>query len=66
VRAGKAPAAIVNCSTDPIAALGSIIADELYARPVPIIVLGEADFRSIADGDMLSIASDGTITVENK
>ena len=64
VRLGKAPAAIVNCATDPMAALGSIIADELYSTPVPIVVLGEEDFRSIADGDRLSIAPDGAVTVE--
>ena len=65
IRLGTAPAAIVNCTTDPIAALGSIIADELYGKPVPIVVLGEEDFRSIGDGDRLSISPDGTVTVEN-
>ena len=64
VRLGKAPAAIVNCATDPMAALGSIIADELYSKPVPIVVLGEEDFRSIADGDCVSVAPDGAVTVE--
>jgi len=64
VRLGTAPAAIVNCATDPIAALGSIIADELYGRCVPIVVLGEEDFRSLSDGDRLSIAPDGAVTVE--
>ena len=64
VRLGKAPAAIINCATDPIAALGSIIADELYSKPVPIVLLGEADFGTIADGDRISIAPDGAVTVE--
>jgi predicted aconitase with swiveling domain len=64
IRLGTAPAAIVNCATDPIAALGSIIADELYGRCVPIVVLGEEDFRSLSDGDSLSIAPDGAVTVE--
>ena len=64
VRRGKAPAGIVNCATDAIAALGSIVADELYSKPVPIVVLSEEDFRSIADGDRLTIAPDGAVTVE--
>ena len=64
IRLGTAPAAIINCATDPIAALGSIIADELYNRPVPIVVLGEEDFRSIRDKDRLTITPDGTVTVE--
>jgi len=65
IRLGKAPAAIINCATDPIAALGSIIAEELYSKPVPIVVLGEEDFRSICDGDRLSISPDGAVTVES-
>ena len=65
VRLGTAPAAIVNCATDPMAALGSIIADELYGRCVPIVVLGEEDFHSLQDGDRLSISPDGIVTVEN-
>ena len=64
IRLGTAPAAIINCATDPMAALGSIIADELYGRCVPIVVLGEEDFRSLRDGDRLSVAPDGTVTVE--
>jgi len=65
IRLGKAPAAIITRATDPIAALGSIIADELYRKPVPLVVLGDDDFRSIRDGDRLSIAPDGAVTVEN-
>jgi len=64
IRLGKAPAAIINRATDPIAAMGSIIADELYGRPVPIVVLKEDDFRTIADGDKLTVGPDGAVTVE--
>jgi predicted aconitase with swiveling domain len=64
VRLGKAPAAIVNRATDPIAALGSIIADELYGKAVPIVVLDEADFGAIADGDRVAIEPDGTVILE--
>ncbi len=66
IRLGTAPAAIINCATDPIAALGSIIADELYRKPVPIVVLGEEDFRSLRDGDRLSITPDGVVIVESR
>lgn len=64
VRRGVAPAAIINCATDAIAALGSIIAGELYGKPVPIVVLDERDFGSIADGDLVAVEPDGTVTVE--
>ena len=64
VKAGKAPAAIINSRVDPILALGSILADELYRKPVPIVVLSEADFRAIQDGDHVIIELDGTVRID--
>ena len=66
VKAGKAPAAIINSRVDPILALGSILADELYGRPVPIVVLSEADFLAIHDGDHVIIEVDGTVRVNTE
>ncbi|MHC4504263.1 MAG: hypothetical protein ACYTFI_13230, partial [Planctomycetota bacterium] len=58
-----APAAIVNLAVDPILALGAIVADELYHRSVPLVVLREEDFGAIEDGDMVSVDADGKVTV---
>jgi predicted aconitase with swiveling domain len=66
VKAGKAPAAIINLRVDPILALGSILADELYHKPVPIVVLSEADFSAIRDGDYLAIRPDGSVTISTR
>ena len=63
IRSGTAPAAIINLKTDPILALGAIVADELYHRSVPIVVLKEEDFYCIAEGDRLAVAPDGTVRV---
>lgn len=63
IRAGTAPAAIITARTEPVLALGSIIADELYARSVPMVVLPDEAFRSIHDGDRVTIDPDGTVTV---
>jgi uncharacterized protein len=38
VRAGTAPAAIVLLETDPILALGAIVARELYGTAIPVVV----------------------------
>jgi len=63
IRAGTAPAAIVNAAPAPIVALGAIVADELYGRTVPVVVLAEKELSSIRDGDRLVIAPDGSVTV---
>jgi predicted aconitase with swiveling domain len=63
VRAGTAPAAIINLKPAPILALGAIIAEELYHRTVPIVVLSREDFDAIEDGDHVMVEPDGTITV---
>ena len=44
VRTGIGPAAIINIKLDAILALGSIIAEYLYERCVPIVLLPEGAF----------------------
>lgn len=63
IKAGTAPAAIVNVKVDPILALGAIVADELYHKTVPVVVLSQEDFDTIQEGDHLTINPDGTIEV---
>ncbi len=56
IRAGTAPAAIVNMVTEPIVATGSIIGRVLYGRAVPIITVDRADYARIKTGDRVVIA----------
>ena len=63
IKAGTAPAAIINVKVDPILALGAIVADELYHQTVPIVVLSQEDFDAIHEGDYVTVAPDGTVTV---
>ncbi len=63
IRAGVAPAAIINLKVDPILALGSIVSEELYGRAVPIVVLSEGDFFSIKHDEYVRIHADGTVEV---
>jgi len=63
VRRGTAPAAIINRRLSPILALGSIVADEMYGRSVPIVVLPVEAFGAIGEGDRVAVAPDGTVTV---
>jgi hypothetical protein len=63
IRNGSAPAAIINSKIDPILALGAILAEELYHKTLPLVIVSQEDFESIQDGDSLFIQSDGTILV---
>jgi len=63
VRAGTAPAAIVTAQVDAFVSLASIVADELYQRPLPIVVLDRADFDRLRTGESAIVKPDGTISV---
>ena len=63
IRNGSAPAAIINKKVDPILSLGAIVAEEMYNKTIPVIVLDDTDFLCIHDGDHLKIESDGTVTI---
>jgi predicted aconitase with swiveling domain len=62
IRLGTAPLAIVVEEPDEILVLGAIVADYLYARTCPVLVLADAT-RLIATGDHVRIAGDGTVTI---
>jgi predicted aconitase with swiveling domain len=66
IRAGVAPAAIINVRIDPILALGSIVADELYHHPIPVVLLTKDDFFSIKQDDYLVVKPDGKVLVITK
>lgn len=62
VRAGCAPAAIVLGEPDLILPVGAAVAEELYGRRVPIVLLAAADLAGIVDGQHLIVA-DGEVTL---
>lgn len=62
---GTAPAAIINVKVDSILALGSIVAEELYQRTIPIIVLPFSQFNDIAEDDLVTVFPDGTVLINH-
>jgi predicted aconitase with swiveling domain len=56
VRDGTAPAAILLGEPDLILAVGAAVAEELYGRRVPIVLLSAAELSSIADGVDVRVA----------
>ncbi len=66
IKAGVAPAAIINTNVDPMLALGSIVSDELYQRTVPIVILKQEDSLSIKRDDHLVVKPDGKVLINSK
>ena len=63
VRAGTAPAAIVSRGRDAFLSLASIVADEMYQKPIPILAASSEDFDRLRSGQTLTIDADGAVTV---
>ena len=63
IRNGTAPVAILTTASDFFFALASVVADELYTRPVPLVVLKANDFALLSSGDKLVIKQDGSVFI---
>jgi predicted aconitase with swiveling domain len=66
IRAGTAPAAIITTDTDFFFALASVVADELFASPIPLAALDEEQSAKLQTGDEVQITSEGKIIVRRK
>ena len=55
IRSGTAPAGIILREPDPIVALGSLVAAELYGRSHPVVVLDEIAYGSIRSGHRIRV-----------
>lgn len=64
IRNRVGPVAILLVSSDPILALGCLVAEELYGVHVPVVVLDEAAWRTCAAASTLTVeAADGRAMV---
>jgi predicted aconitase with swiveling domain len=54
-RSGMAPLAIVMLQHDPILVIGALVAAELYAIDIPVVILAEADWPTLHDDDNISL-----------
>jgi predicted aconitase with swiveling domain len=64
IRAGTAPAAIVSRGEDSFLALASIVADEMYGKPIPILAVSPEDFARLRTGQRIAIHESGRIEIE--
>jgi predicted aconitase with swiveling domain len=63
IRLGTAPLAILLAEPDEILVIGALVAEYLYGRTCPILVLPEDAGGAIATGDQVAVAADGSVTV---
>ncbi len=61
IKAGTAPAAIVTTERDTFFALASIVADEMYQTPLPLVVLDSAEFAQLQNGASAALSLDGKL-----
>src|SRR5215216_6343770 len=61
IRAKTAPAAIITTDIDFFFALASVVADELYTSPLPLVALSKKDFAKLETDDETHISIDGRI-----
>jgi predicted aconitase with swiveling domain len=55
LRSGTGPAAILLLEPDPILVLGAFVAEDLYGRTCPVVVLEPGAAQPIVSGDWLSV-----------
>jgi uncharacterized protein len=65
VRAGTAPAAILLGEPELILPIGASVAEELYDRRVPILVIAPEDIARIDDGAPVAIQEGGLVRVKS-
>ena len=63
IRLGTAPAALLTVGPDPFLALASIVADEMYQKPLPVIALEPDDFARLKTGQEVRVFADGRVEV---
>lgn len=63
IRQGNAPAAIITSETDGFLALASVVADEMYGTPLPLVEVSPAEFGKLRSGVHARIGADGGVVV---
>jgi len=62
-KTGMAPAAIVTVAVDYFFSLASIVAGEMYGKPIPIVAVAPEDFATLRTGQRIRIRRDGALIV---
>ena len=63
VRAGTAPAAILTTVNDSFFALAAVVAREIYAHSLPVVMLLPDDYVRLETGDWIQIDEEGSLMI---
>jgi predicted aconitase with swiveling domain len=63
IRDKTSPAAIITIGADDFLALASIVAEEMYDSPIPIISVKESDYKKLITGTHVQISQSGEIRI---
>ena len=63
VKNGTSPAGIITSRVDSFLSLASIVADEMYQKPIPIVAVAPTDFSRFRSGQKIEMSSDGSISI---
>ena len=63
VKNGTSPAGIITSRVDSFLSLASIVADEMYQKPIPIVAVAPTDFSRFRSGQKIEMTSDGSISI---
>ena len=59
IRSGSGPSGIIMMEADEIIALGSIVADEIYGKAMPVVVVEKKQYKTIKTGDHVLVSKNG-------
>ena len=62
IRAGVGPTAILLGERDPILVIGAMVAETLYAKTVPIVVLSAGEYARCSRATHLTVSSAGEVS----
>ncbi|MHC5534567.1 aconitase X swivel domain-containing protein [Priestia megaterium] len=65
ITSGNAPSGLILRKMDEVIILGGIVAAEIFAQQIPIIVLNDDDFKKALNSSYAKIRSDGYVTIMN-
>lgn len=65
IRVGTAPAAIISTEADSFLVLAAIVAEQMYSRVLPVVVLAEEDCAKLVSGHKARVDG-GRIEIKNQ